>query len=159
MEAGAGGAGRPVGLLGRASILALVGGLAFWLANLAISLTPVAAEYRAALGIAYVPMLIEALLGGLIVGFIVGYSMLRLFGRIPTGGPLTKSLVLTTVVLVVATLALEAPTKFLTALSEPWRYFIIGTVFNVIRFVALAVAVGSLYGRVDPRRTRTARPR
>ncbi len=39
--------------------LALAGGLGFWVANFAISLTPIAAEYRAALSIAYFPMLLE----------------------------------------------------------------------------------------------------
>ena len=47
--------------------LTVVGGLAFWVANLAISLTPIAAEYRAALSIPYVPMLVEALVGGLLI--------------------------------------------------------------------------------------------
>ena len=45
-------------------VLAAVGGLAFWLVNFAISRTPIAAEYRAALSISYFPMLIEALIGG-----------------------------------------------------------------------------------------------
>jgi hypothetical protein len=34
---------------------ALAGAAAFWLVNLAISLTPVAADYRAALSISYNP--------------------------------------------------------------------------------------------------------
>ena len=33
--------------------------------NLAVSLTPVAADYRAALSISYVPMLVEAVIGGI----------------------------------------------------------------------------------------------
>ena len=36
--------------------LAIMGGLAFWAANFAISLTPIAAEYRAAFSISYLPM-------------------------------------------------------------------------------------------------------
>lgn len=47
--------------------LTLAGAAGFWLANLVISLTPLAADYRAALGISYVPMLIEALAGGLVI--------------------------------------------------------------------------------------------
>ena len=35
------------------------GGVAFWAANFAISRTPIAAEYRAALSISYFPMLLE----------------------------------------------------------------------------------------------------
>jgi len=45
-------------------VLAVGGALGFWLANFAISLTPLAADYRAALSIAYLPMLLEALAGG-----------------------------------------------------------------------------------------------
>ena len=47
--------------------LTIAGGLGFWVANFAISLTPIAAEYRAALSIAYLPMLLEALVGGLVI--------------------------------------------------------------------------------------------
>ena len=57
----------------KASILAVAGGFAFWLANFAISRTPIAAEYRAALSISYYPMLLESLIGGLIIGFCVSY--------------------------------------------------------------------------------------
>ncbi len=57
--------------------LAVVGGLGFWVANFGISLTPIAAEYRNALSISYFPMLLEALLGGLMIGFCVSYFLLR----------------------------------------------------------------------------------
>ena len=74
--------------------LTVAGGLGFWMANFVISLTPIAAEYRAALSIAYYPMLLEALLGGLIVGFCVSYLLLRFLDRIPTRTPLLKSVLL-----------------------------------------------------------------
>lgn len=47
---------------------ALAGAAAFWVANLAISLTPVAADYRAALSISYIHMLVEAAIGGTAIG-------------------------------------------------------------------------------------------
>ena len=53
----------------KALVLTIVGGLAFWVTNFAISRTPIAAEYRAGLSISYFPMLVEALVGGLIIGF------------------------------------------------------------------------------------------
>ena len=62
-------------------ILAVAGGLAFWLANFAISRTPIAAEYRAALTISYFPMLLEALIGGLLIAFCVSYFLLRFLGQ------------------------------------------------------------------------------
>jgi NhaP-type Na+/H+ and K+/H+ antiporter len=68
--------------------------MAFWVVNLAISLTPIAAESRAALSISYFPMLLEALLGGLIIGFCVSYFLLRFFDKIPTENPILKSVTL-----------------------------------------------------------------
>jgi hypothetical protein len=76
------------------TILAIAGGLGFWAANFAISLTPIAAEYRAALSISYLPMLLEALLGGLIIGFCVSYFLLRFFDKLPTKNPILKSVIL-----------------------------------------------------------------
>jgi hypothetical protein len=80
----------------KALVLALVGGLGFWVANLAISLTHIAAEYRAALSISYFPMLLESLIGGLIIGFCVSYFLLRFFDKIPTKDPILKSVILST---------------------------------------------------------------
>jgi hypothetical protein len=135
----------------KVAILAVGGGLGFWVANLAISVTPVAAEYRAALSIAYVPMLLEALVGGLIIGFGVSYSLLRFFDTLPTKSPILKSVILSFVVLIVVTLLIEAPAKSLTTTSDPLRYFLIGAVFNVLRFLALGVVIGYLYDRLDGR--------
>ena len=59
--------------------LTLAGGAAFWVTNFAISRTPIAAEYRAALSISYLPMIVESLIGGLIIGFFVSYFLLRFF--------------------------------------------------------------------------------
>lgn len=53
---------------------ALAGAAAFWLANLALSATPVAAGYRSAMEIAYVPMLLEAAAGGLALAVTVGVA-------------------------------------------------------------------------------------
>lgn len=148
---------QPVGTWRRTSGLALTGGLGFWLANYAISLTPIAAEYRAALSIAYIPMLLEALLGGLILGFGVSYSLLRFFDRIPTRNPILKSLLLSFVALVMVTVLIEIPAKSLTPASDAWRYFLIGATFNVLRIMALGVVIGSLYDRLDARATRSLR--
>ena len=44
--------------------LALAGGVAFWATTFATSLLPIAAEYRAALSISYLPMvLVKSLVG------------------------------------------------------------------------------------------------
>jgi len=133
------------------TILAMAGGLGFWIANFAISLTPIAAEYRAALSISYLPMLLESLLGGLIIGFCVSYCMLRFFFRIPTRNPLLKSLILSFIVLIVVTVLIEVPAKFLAPTSDALHYFIIGATFNVIRIPALGIVIGYQYNKIDGR--------
>lgn len=122
-------------------VLATVGGLAFWVVNFAISRTPVAAEYRAALSISYFPMLLESLIGGLIIGLWVSYPLLRFFDKIPAKDPILKSVLLSAIVLVIITILLGGPSSFL-ATNNVLRYFIMGTVFNVIRILALGIAIG-----------------
>jgi len=142
---------RPEGMWRKVSILAAGGGLGFWVANFSVSLTPIAAEYRAALSISYVPMLLEALLGGSIIGLCVSYSLLRFFDKLPTKSPILKSVLLSFIVLVIVTVLVEVPAKFLTTTSDAWRYFFFAAMFNVLRILALGVAIGYLYDRVNGR--------
>jgi uncharacterized membrane protein YraQ (UPF0718 family) len=128
--------------------LTIGGGLAFWVTNFAISRTPIAAEYRAALSISYLPMIVESLIGGLIIGFLVSYFLLRFFDKIPTKNPILKSVILSFIVLIIATILLEVPASFLTNTSDPLRYFLIGTMFNVLRILALGIVIGYLYKRL-----------
>ena len=129
------------GILKKVLVLTLVGGLAFWLANFAISRTPIAAEYRAALSISYFPMLLESLIGGLIISLWVSYPLLRFYNRIPSKDPILKSALLSSLVLVIVTVVLSGPSSFF-ATSNVLRYFIIGTAFNLIRITALGIAIG-----------------
>ncbi len=134
------------------TILAVAGGLGFWVANLLISLTPVAAGYRAALSISYYPMLLEALLGGLMIGVCVSYLLLRFFDTLPTGNPILKSVILSIIILILVTLLIEVPSKFLgTSIDHALRYFLIGTMFNGIRIPALGLVIGYLYERLNGR--------
>jgi hypothetical protein len=122
-------------------VLAAVGGLAFWVVNFAISRTPIAAEYRAALSISYFPMLLEALIGGLIIGLGVSYFLLRFFDRIPVKDPIIKSVILSLIVLLIVTVSIGNPSSFYGT-SDVLRYFLIGTLFNVIRILALGISIG-----------------
>ena len=131
----------------RVALLAVGGGLAFWLANLAISLTPLAAEYRAALSIPYLPMLVEALFGGLVLGFCVAYALVRRGARMRVTSPVLASMVLSMIALVAVTLLVEVPSKFLAPSGDPGRYFLVGTLFNLVRILALGAMVGFLYRR------------
>jgi hypothetical protein len=129
-------------------VLAIVGGLAFWVTNFGISLTPIAAEYRAGLSISYFPMLVEALVGGLFIGFGVSFFLLRFFDKIPTKNPLLKSLILSVFALILFTVLLEVPAKFFTNTNNALHYFLIGALFNVLRILALGVVIGYLYKKL-----------
>ena len=131
--------------------LTIAGGLGFWVANFAISLTPIATEYRAALSISYLPMLLEALVGGLIIGFCVSYCLLRFFDNIPTMNPILKSVLLSFIALISVTLLIEVPAKFLMPTSGALRYFLIGALFNVLRILALGIGIGYLCDRIKGR--------
>ncbi|MGV8849615.1 MAG: hypothetical protein ACOH16_08715 [Propionibacteriaceae bacterium] len=129
-------------------VLAPGGGLAFWLANLAISLTPLAAEYRAALSIPYIPMLVEALFGGVVLGFCVSYAVVRRAARIPLKSPVAAGMAMSVVALAAVTLIVDLPAKLLTPLNDPVRYLLIAALFNALRILALGATVGWLYGRM-----------
>jgi hypothetical protein len=111
------------------------------LANFAISRTPIAAEYRAAMSISYFPMLLESLIGGLIIGLWVSYPLLRFYNRVPGKDPIHKSILLSSLVLVIVTVVVGGPSSFF-ATNNVLRYFIIGTAFNVIRITAVGIAIG-----------------
>lgn len=139
---------RPKGMWTRVAMLAVGGALGFWVANFAISLTPIAAEYRAALSIAYVPMLLEALFGGLIIGVCVSYFLIRFFNELPTRSPMSKSVMLSLVALVLVTALIEVPSKAFATTGDPFWYFLYASLFNVLRVLALGVVIGYLYERV-----------
>jgi heme A synthase len=130
-------------------VLAVTGALAFWVTNFAISRTPIAAEYRAALSISYLPMLLEALLGGLMIGSCVSFFLHRFFNKIPTQDPILKSLLLSFIVLIIVTVLLQAPASFSTTTNDILRYFLVGTLINVIRILALGISIGLLYDKVN----------
>jgi hypothetical protein len=130
---------------GRRAVLAVGGGVGFWLANFAISLTPLAAEYRAALNIPYVPMLVEALFGGLILGF--AHSLGPVASSITTKNPILASVLLSLVAFTVVTLLIEVPAKIFMPGGDSLRYFLIATPFNAVRILALGAVIGVLYGR------------
>ncbi len=137
------------GIWRKALVLAIAGGLGFWIANFAISRTPIAAEYRAALSISYLPMLLESLLGGLVIGFCVSYFLLRFFDKIPTKNPILKSVILSFIVLIIVTILIGGPSSFLTNTSDALRYFLIGAIFNVLRILALGIVIGYLHDKLN----------
>jgi NhaP-type Na+/H+ or K+/H+ antiporter len=128
-------------------ILAVVGGLAFLAITIAISLLPIAAEYRAAESISNIQTVwVGSLPAGLIIGFFVSYFLLRFFDKIPTKHPILKSVVLSFIAFVIAIILLEAPASFRT--SDALYYLLIGVIFNVPRFLFVGIVIGYLYKRL-----------
>ena len=122
--------------------------MTFWATSFATSLLPIAAEYRAALSISYLPMvLVESLAAGLIVGLLVSFFLLRLYEALPAESPMLKAEILSVVALVVLTIVTWGAGS-LAEPSDASRYFLIGTVLNLPRFLALGIAVGYSYKRL-----------
>ena len=121
--------------------LAGAGGAAFWITDFAISVSPIAAEYKAAFSISYLPMaLIEALVGGLMIGGCVSYFLLRFFEKIPTQNPILKALILSFVAMVII--------EVLSTLVNPNNasvYLLIDTGMTVPRLLARGIVVRHLY--------------
>jgi hypothetical protein len=124
--------------------LTVAGGVAFWIVDLAISLSPISAEYLAAFSISSLPMaLVEALVGGLIIACFVSYFLLRFFDKIPTKNPILKSVILSFAAIVV----IEVLSTFGNP-SNAYVYLLIDTVMNIPRILALGIVIGYLYKRL-----------
>ena len=116
------------------------------MSNFAISRTPIAAEYRAALSISYFPMLLEALFGGLVIAAGVSHCLLRFFDRLPSKNPILKSVMLSFIVLVLVSLTIGGSSSY-RATGDGLRYFLIGLSINAIRILALGMAIGYGYDK------------
>ena len=88
------------------------------------------------------------MLGGLIIGFCVSYLLLRFFEKIPTQAPISKSVILTFIVLIIVTILIGGPSSFF-ATGNVLRYFSIGTTFNLLRFLALGIVIGYLVDKLN----------
>ncbi|MEZ5092721.1 hypothetical protein [Nocardioides sp.] len=103
------------------------------------------------MSIGYLPMLVEAAAGGLLVATGVSAVAMRLSGR-PRGlSPMHRALMLSGIALVLVTLVVEVPSKLGSGVADPTHWLLVATVFNVIRLWALGVAIGLVLGRDGPR--------
>ncbi len=59
-----------------------------------------------------------------------------------------KSVILTFIVLILVTILIGGPSNFL-ATGDVFRYFLISTIFNILRFLALGMAIGYGYRWLD----------
>lgn len=140
----------PYVILIKVLILTVWGGVVFWVTTIATSLLPIAADYRAAFSNWNIQTVwIASLPVGMIISCCVTYSLHRLFEKIPTRNPILKSVILSFVALVFATILIDFPRSFLLpGSSDALYYFLIGGLFNAARFLLLGLAIGYLYKRL-----------
>jgi len=130
------------------SKLTIGGGVVFWATTIATSLLPIAAEYRAAFSRANIQSVwVDSLPAGLIIGCCVSYSLLRFFDKIPTKNPILKSVIISLIALVIATILILVPQNLLGQ-SDVLHYFLIGIMLDVPRFLFLGIVIGHLYKRL-----------
>jgi CBS-domain-containing membrane protein len=124
--------------------LTIAGGLAFWIVDFAISISPISAEYMAAFSISSLPLaLVEALVGGMTIACFVSYFLLRFFNKIPTKNPILKALILSFAAIVV----IEVLSTFGNP-SNAYVYLLVDTVMNIPRILALGIVIGYLYKKL-----------
>lgn len=129
--------------------LTVAGGVAFWAATIALSLLPIAAEYRAALSLDYFQtVFVEALAAGTIIGACVSFVLLRFFDKLPTKNAILKSEILSLVAFAILSILVQVATSRVGS-SDALRVFLIGMALNVPRFFLLGLIVGYLYRSVS----------
>jgi uncharacterized protein YacL len=124
-------------------MLAAAGGAAFWITDFVISVSPIAAEYKAAFSISSLPVaLVEALAGGMVIALCVSFFLLRFFDRIPGKKPVFKALILSFFIMVMI--------EVFSALGDPAHasaYLLLDTGMNAPRFLGLGLVIGYLFDR------------
>jgi hypothetical protein len=128
--------------------LTIGGGVVFWVTTIAISLLPIAAEYRSVFSKASIQTVwVASLPAGLIIGCCASYSLLRFFDKIPTKKPILKSVIISLIALVFMTVLNLAPHSFLGQ-RDVLHYFLIGIMLDAPRFLFLGIVIGYLYLRL-----------
>ena len=128
------------------SRLTIGGGVVFWAITFAFSLLPIAAEFRAALSISYVQMiLVESVLGGMIISCGLSFFLLRFFDKIPTKNPILKSVILSFVALGIVSILVGVAAS---RTSDALHVFLIGVTLNIPRFLFVGIVIGYLYKRL-----------
>ena len=126
--------------------LTIGGGVVFWTITFAFSLLPIAAEFRAALSISYVQMiLVESVLGGMIISCGLSFFLLRFFDKIPTKNPILKSVILSFVALGIVSILVGVAAS---RTSDALHVFLIGVTLNIPRFLFVGIVIGYLYKRL-----------
>lgn len=131
-------------------MLTIGGGLVFWATTFITSLLPIAAEYRAAFtNWSIQSVWVDSLFIGLIIACGISYFLFRFFDKIPIKNPILKSVLLSSVALAIVLILIDVPRSFLIpGPSDSLYYFLIGAMFNAVRFLFLGLVIGYLYKRL-----------
>jgi len=109
------------------------------------SISPIAAEYKAAFSISSLPVaLVEAFVGGLVIALCVSFFLLRIFDRVPGKKPIHKALILSSFVMVMI--------EVFSALGNPAHasvYLVLDTGMNAPRVLALGLVIGYLFDKQE----------
>ncbi len=125
--------------------LTIGGGLVFWATTFATSLLPIAAAYRVAFSNWSIHTVwIASLPVGILMGCFVSFYLLRFMDKNPIENPVLKSVKLSIVALVIAIVLIDVPQSF-HGQGDSIYYFLIGVVFNAVRFLFLGLSIGYLY--------------
>lgn len=139
---------KPNGFGKKLFLLTITGGAAFWAATILTSILPVAASYRAAFSnwsiqtvwVASLPM-------GLVIGCCVSFLLLKRIVKKPAVKPVLVAINISVIVLIVAVLLFDVPMLLKTP-NGSFHYFLIGVLFNAVRFLILGTATGYFYKRL-----------
>jgi hypothetical protein len=123
--------------------LAFAGGVAFWITDFLMAMSPIAAVYQAAFSITSLPLaLVEALAGGLLIACCISYFLFQFLERLPGKNPIQKALILSFCVMAII--------EVLSALANPahaFIYLVLDTGMNIPRFLALGWTIGILFDK------------
>jgi hypothetical protein len=128
--------------------LTIGGGVVFWATTFVTSLLPIAAEYRAAFSNWSIQTVwIASLFIGMIIGCCVSYFLLRFMDKNPTKDPIQKSVKLSVAALFIAIVLIDAP-QSLRGQGDVLYHFLVGVMFNGVRFLLLGLTIGHLYKKL-----------
>ena len=84
---------------------------------------------------------------GMIIGYCVSYFLLRYFDKIPSKNPILKSVMISSIALIIAVIVIDVPQSFFGMRNsfDALYYFLIGVMFNIARFLLLGIVIGYLY--------------
>jgi hypothetical protein len=127
----------------RVAKLGLSGGLVFWLVTIVDSLLPIAGQFRAAVALPYIQVLVGSLVAGIVLGLCVSCALVFEISRSPS-----RSALVTAVALSLGALVLVEPLIAFARRGDELDYILVGAALDFPRFLLLGVGIGYLSSRL-----------